>query len=80
MIEKKKPENIALVAKADELLSNKIIEIKKNSEWLASIEKKAKDAGISTDLQVIKDAIYILELKKEISVEEAGTLRQIYAP
>lgn len=80
VIEKKKPENIALVAKADELLSNKILEIKKNPDWLASIVKKAQDAGISTDLQVIKDAVYILELNKEISAEEANTLRQIYAP
>lgn len=50
-----------------------ITDIKRNSEWLASIEKKAKDNGFTTDKQLMLDAEYILseELMKPVETIES---------
>ncbi|MBW8050742.1 MAG: tetratricopeptide repeat protein [Cytophagales bacterium] len=56
-----------------------IIKISKTKEWLSDIEIKANKNKVSIEDQLIKDAVYSLEvIDKKITAEEASVLRKKY--
>lgn len=77
IIDKVTSVNVDSLAKANDLLKNKILEIKTNAEWSSAVEAKAKSNGVTSEVQFINDAIYILEINKEITVEEAAGLKEL---